>query len=286
MNDRLRQVGERLDTVAQLDVVMRAMRGIAATHLRDVHSQLPGIRAYAATIGVAIGEVMTLLQTELQSKSKMKARDAELIIVLCAEQGFAGTFNEQILDALRRYRSNSGATEILLVGSRGAELTQDRNIDVLSTLAMATRVDAIPALANVLAEELYQQIANGDFRRISLAHAHYDASAKLNTLVRSLVPFDFSRFKIPARGEPPMLTLDPEDLVSRLAREYVYAELCDALMQSYAAENEARMRAMIRARTNVENTQKALSAEYQQLRQEQITSEITELSVGRLSERS
>jgi len=65
--------------------------------------------------------------------------------------------------------------------------------------------------------------------------------------------------------------------------KYVYAELVDALMLSYAAENEARVRAMVRARVNMVNTQETLRMAYQQLQQEQITAKIAELSVGLLS---
>jgi F-type H+-transporting ATPase subunit gamma len=54
-------------------------------------------------------------------------------------------------------------------------------------------------------------------------------------------------------------------------------------MLSFAAENEARMRAMIAARTNVHNTLERLAGNFRQLRQEEITSEIVELSAGSLA---
>ena len=49
---------------------------------------------------------------------------------------------------------------------------------------------------------------------------------------------------------------------------------------SFAAENEARMRAMIAARDNVEETLSGLVALSRQLRQEEITNEIVELASG------
>ena len=55
-------------------------------------------------------------------------------------------------------------------------------------------------------------------------------------------------------------------------------------MLSFAAENEARMRAMIRARSNVGRTRDMLRATYRRLRQEQITTEIVELAAGRLAQ--
>jgi F-type H+-transporting ATPase subunit gamma len=82
---------------------------------------------------------------------------------------------------------------------------------------------------------------------------------------------------------PPIVTLPPEQLLDQLAEEYVYAELCAAVMLSYAAENEARMQAMIAARSNVERKLDELTASYRNLRQEEITAEIIELSAGTLA---
>ena len=55
------------------------------------------------------------------------------------------------------------------------------------------------------------------------------------------------------------------------------------MILSYAAENEARMQAMIAARSNVERKLDELTASYRNLRQEEITAEIIELSAGTLA---
>ena len=69
----------------------------------------------------------------------------------------------------------------------------------------------------------------------------------------------------------------PQVLLMRLAEEYVFAELCEALTLSVAAENEARMRAMTAAKSNVAKMLDELIARSRQLRQEEITNEIIEL---------
>ena len=59
--------------------------------------------------------------------------------------------------------------------------------------------------------------------------------------------------------------------------------LCEEVMLSFAAENEARMEAMIAARSNVVRKLDELVASFRRLRQEEITGEIIELSVGSVS---
>ena len=54
-------------------------------------------------------------------------------------------------------------------------------------------------------------------------------------------------------------------------------------MLSFAAENEARMEAMIAARSNVARKLDELVGSFCRLRQEEITGEIIELSAGSIS---
>ena len=77
-----------------------------------------------------------------------------------------------------------------------------------------------------------------------------------------------------------MITLAPQALLERLAAEYVYAQLCEAAMQAFVAENDARMAAMAAAKNNTESKLAALKQREQQLRQEEITTEIVELATG------
>lgn len=58
MSNRLDEVQNRLGTVRELESVVRAMRGIAATRTREALSRLPGIRACADLIGLAIADAM------------------------------------------------------------------------------------------------------------------------------------------------------------------------------------------------------------------------------------
>ena len=69
-----------------------------------------------------------------------------------------------------------------------------------------------------------------------------------------------------------------ERLLAALVEEYIFAQLCEALMLSFAAENETRMRAMVAARTHVHDTLESLIGESRRLRQDEIASEIVELS--------
>lgn len=145
---------------------------------------------------------------------------------------------------------------------------------------MAAHPDAIPQLAVRICDALYARLAVGNrASRVSVVSAQ-PGESRLCIAQCRLVPFDLAHFQVPPRAQPPLVNVAPARLLSGLVEFYVFVQLCEALMLSFAAENEARVRAMLAARANVQQRLNDLTQHYRALRQEEITSEIVELSTG------
>jgi F-type H+-transporting ATPase subunit gamma len=295
MSNKLSEVQARMNGVHGLESVVGAMRGIAAARSREASSRLDGIRACARIVGAAIGDALLLIDDPASHKTAAPDRDANrdaaVVIVLCAEQGFVGTFNEHLIDAALASATASArasSTEYLILGDRGIVAATERGLNIGWSAPMITHADEVPALADRLTGVLFQRLVAGRTTRVSVIHATPNPTAAVQTLEQTLLPFDYGRFSAAssamspatARRNPPLINLAPQRLLSQLAEEYIFAQLCEAIMLSFAAENEARMRAMIAARTNVHDKLDALTGDFRRLRQEEITSEIVELSAG------
>jgi F-type H+-transporting ATPase subunit gamma len=96
---------------------------------------------------------------------------------------------------------------------------------------------------------------------------------------RSLLPLDV---KVPVAdgGPPPLTNLPPAELMARLAQEYIFALVCEATVEAFVAENEARAATMATAKTNIDGKLAALEAEERRTRQEEITAEVVELAAS------
>jgi F-type H+-transporting ATPase subunit gamma len=66
----------------------------------------------------------------------------------------------------------------------------------------------------------------------------------------------------------------------------MHAQICNAALHAFAAENEARMQAMASAREQIERQLAALRSTQRRVRQEEITAEIIELAAGETASRS
>lgn len=280
MSGQLAEVAARLDSTRQLGSVISAMRAIAASRSQQARRELEAIRLYAATIGQAIDQVLGTLPAG-QSMAPPAARsDGVLVVALCAEQGFAGSFNERVLDVALPLADDG---HLFVVGDRGLMVAGNRGRTPDWSVPMAAHTDEVSALADRISDAVYAALAaRGTADRVLLVYGSPAEGEEPAIVRRWLLPFDFGRF--PARlavGQVPLMNLPPAVLLEQLAVEYVHADLCEALMLSYAAENQARMQAMIAAHGNLERTEAALTLQFQRVRQEDITDEILELSATR-----
>jgi F-type H+-transporting ATPase subunit gamma len=276
MTERLADVVSQIQNVRQLEAVVTAMRGIAASRAQKGRSLLPGIEAYSDVVSRAIGQALHLLPPDSSAPTR-QADGRPGLILFCAEQGFAGAFSDRIIDAAANDLETS---TILIIGSRGATVAGEKGVKAAWSTAMAAHVEAIPSFANRLVEKIYGYLANGALTRIDILFPRSTSGGLIRIDRHALLPIDYGRFKHPHSDLPPLTTLPPQVLIERLAAEYVFARICEAAMHAFEAENEARMLAMASARTNIGSKLTDLSGRERQLRQEEITTEIIELAAG------
>ncbi len=264
------RVAARMEAVRQLSAAVSAMQGVAAARMREAEARLSGVRAHAATVAQAMGEALALLPYPGR-RPAAEGRPGRVVFAICAEQGFVGGFDERVLEAVQA----EAPDELMLVGARAEGVARSLGLPVGWTAAMAAHVDQAAPLADRATEALLAAGAG----RVTLVHA-MPGAGRVRVVRRALVPFDYGRFPAPPPGRRPQITLPPEVLVVRLAEEYLFAELCEALVLSFAAENEARLRVMVSASAAAKRQVGTLSALARRLRQQEITDEIVELAAG------
>ena len=143
MAERLADIVTQIQNVRQLQAVVTAMRGIAASRAQKGRALLAGIEAYTNVVSRSIGQALSLMPSEITTA--LPPRRSRLgLILFCAEQGFAGSFSERVLDAAA---GDLGDALNLLIGTRGAAVANERGIKPTWSVPMATHVDAIPSFA-------------------------------------------------------------------------------------------------------------------------------------------
>ncbi|WP_338468168.1 F0F1 ATP synthase subunit gamma [Novosphingobium sp. ZN18A2] len=282
MAERLDAIEARIKSVGQLSSVVGAMRAIAATRLQEAAGRLAGVQSYAGTVGAAIAQALALLPTAPRLAGEDEAQ-SRTVIAFGSEHGFVGAFNTKVLNAATALLEAPGDrhTELVIVGDRALAAARERAFDPAWSLPMAAHIDETSTLANRLADNLFNRLSGRPGTELYIVHQLPAESGEAQrTVNRRLLPFDFLRFHEVRSSAPPLIQISAPDLLARLVDEYVFAELGEAAVMSFAAENEARMLAMAAARNNIAQRHDTLIAEARRLRQEQITEEVVELAAG------
>ncbi len=272
MTERLSEIRSRIQGIHELGTVVNAMRGIAGARAQQARNALHTVELYAASLSAAIARALALLP---DGDGAAPARSRALVVFL-AEQGFAGGFNERLLDAVA---TKFGDNQLFLIGSRGKALAAERGIHPVWSGAMPSHPDSVPKLADQIATELYGRIASGTIERLDALFA----TGVLTIERRRMFPLDPRKFGTSGQGSAPLLDLPPSALLAELTADYVHAQLCDAALHAFAAENEARMDAMASAHREIDRQLVRLEMVQRIVRQDEITAEIIELAAGELA---
>jgi F-type H+-transporting ATPase subunit gamma len=277
MTERLADISQRIDTTHQLGAVVNAMRGIAGARAQQSRALLPAVRAYAAIAARAIGQAR-LLAAEPETAAHATASGKPGLLVFGAEQGFAGAFAEQVLDAAA---AGFADAYVFLIGSRSAALAAERGLAIGWQGELPSHASAVPQLANAIVEAIYAYLGTAGAVAIAMVYPVWTIGTGIVITRRALLPFDPPAVAADsAATEPPLTNLAPAELMARLGEEYVFARVCEAAMEGFAAENEARMAAMAAAKTSIDGKLIALQALERRIRQEEVTAEVVELAAG------
>jgi F-type H+-transporting ATPase subunit gamma len=271
--NRPEEIKARLDNISQIEGIIGALRAIAAGHQQEARRHLDAVRAHEATVAGALARA---LATGPAPAPGLRGGGRALLIVSGAAQGFSGDYSDQISKAALSGQITD--LDLMVVGHRTLQtLSEEAPPDTIVWSAdMAPHMAEIPTLASRTVDAAFSLVAQGSHDRIAILFA--DAEPQGQKLIRrTLVPFDFGRFA-PDPGNQPRTTRARADLLAALAEEYVFAEVCEALMLGFASESAARAAAMARAQTNVRRISSDLARLFNQARQEQMTTEIIELA--------
>ena len=233
----------------QLDAVVGAMRGIAATRAQQSRGLLAGHSDLCRSIAQAIAQALRLLPPRWHCAAASRGRAA--LILFAAEQGFVGAFGERMLRCGAAHLPR--APQLFLIGSRGARAGGGTRLRSMWQTAMAAHVGSVQLSPAARRRAVSVAAGRRQIAAVAVVFPVWTPGDGLVVSSRSLLPLDQRRFaRVADCADAPLITLPPALLLERLAEEYVYASLCEAAMQAFAAENEARAAAMVRARSNVE----------------------------------
>ena len=283
-----KEIKERIQSVQETRKITSAMYLIASTKMRKAREELSNTRPYFETLR---GEIKRIFRTANGVESRYfyptdvtTPREGTYgCLVITADKGLAGAYNQNVVREAQRLLAEHADTKLFVVGEYGRHCFAQRDIPVERSFLYTAQNPTLER-AREIAATLLAGYDSGELSEIFVVYT--DMENRLSSEARStrLLPFHRTHFATPAKeravARPFEFQPSVEAVLDALMPSYIAGFIYSALVDSFCAEQNARMTAMDAANRSAEELLGQLSLAYHRLRQSAITQEITEVSAG------
>jgi F-type H+-transporting ATPase subunit gamma len=264
------------------------MKSLAAVNIRVFEKAAEAAGAYAASIEQGFQAVIKA-SFAIDFPEDPGPAEPALILVFGSEQGMCGNFNESIA---RHLRTNLGdivtdprLATVFPIGTRVRPHIEAVGGSHLEPLEIANALGEVPELTERILFRVESERRRRGIDRVFTFGNRQASRTSFDPHHEQYVPVPSERMaeleaKPWATKQIPFFRMQREPLIERLVEQYLFIQITEAILQSQAAENAARLAAMQAAESNINERLDELRGKYNQQRQAEITAEMLDIASG------
>ncbi len=289
-----KEIKNRIDSVTNTKKITNAMYMISSNKLQRAKKELANTRPYFL---MQENEIKRIFQSESDVESryfypKEGRRHAETYayLVITADKGLAGAYNFNVLRRAEEEMRKHPKVKLYVVGAFGRRYFYNRKIPIEKAF-LYTAQNPTFRRARQISYILLDQYDKGEVDEIRVIYSDMESEMNSTVKMMRLLPFERRRFYTPEaqRNEVDVhfkFFPSVSEVIDRCIPGYVAGFIYGALVDSFCAEQNARMTAMDNANRNAQELLDKLKLQYNRVRQSAITQEITEVSAGAKAQRN
>ncbi len=282
---QIRQLRRRIKTVKNTQKITRAMEMIAASRIMKAQRRVNEARPYAEQITTIIKGLAASnsaknhpLLTEWPDATKTA------VVVVTSDRGLAGAYNANVLkrsDAILGQVARDGRdADLYVVGDKGQAHYRFKGVDVHRSWSGVSDQPGFGD-AQAVAAAVMDAFREGAYTDVQLVYTDFQSAMNQVPSVMELLPVDQAEFAGGEELSPEFIfEPDPAEILDLLIPRYVEAKIFAGMLESAASEHASRQRAMKSATDNAEEVVGSLTRVMNQARQDQVTTELTEIVGG------
>ncbi len=292
MPESPRDIRRRIQATKNMAQITRAMQQVATARLRRAQARVRDARPYADSIREVLSGLSTGRRSDVTHPLLVQREVRNVgIVEVTPDRGLVGGLISNVNRATNNtIREQSAPVRGYAIGRRGRDFLRRNGIDVAGE---EIGLGDYPELERVLgiARLVMDQYAAGEVDRVHLAYTRFVSTARQEPVVVQLIPVEPPEARQDGdqdggrNGQQPQ-TYDyeyepePAAVLSQLLPRYVEVQLYQALLETKASEQAARLVAMRNATDNANELVGDLTLNLNKARQAQITTEISEIVSG------
>ncbi len=289
----LRDIRNRIESVQNTQKITRAMKMVASAKLRKAQNRIIATRPYARKMREVVGRLVRSAEGDNVLLRKPATTERILFIVIGSDRGLCGAFNNNLFKVVqskveanfKRYLRQKKLS-LYTIGKKPTEYFKRRKYPIDQSYSGFFDDLAYHTTCNIM-ENVVEEFVRGNYDAVYMAYNEFVTALTQKRRVQKLLPIDPGKLNgEPQKKEKSLATIDyiyePQagNILDHILPKHLNMQLWKAVLNSNAAEQGARMTAMDNATENANELQEELRLEYNQARQEAITTEISEIVSG------
>ena len=291
-----RELRDRIGSIDNTLKITNAMYLISSTKMRKAKAELAQTEPYFYTLQSMIARVMRHLPEDythpyLDLREGIAEGESKVaIICVTADKGLAGAYNHNVIketeELLKQYKNS----RLFIVGEMGRSYFHTRQIPIDEAFHYTAQNPTLHR-ARVITRKMLELFQNREIDELHIVYTRMKSSLEMESMEEQLLPLDklhpvFVKVPITANYEAFNIFPSPDALMENIIPDYLNGYIYSALVESFCAEQNARMTSMDAANRNGNELKQKLRIQYNRVRQAQITQEITEIAAGAKAQRA
>lgn len=270
-----------------LKSIVTTMKMLSSVSVNQYNTAFEAIQNYGKTIydgflGLYLNGFFSGNAEKLSDKPKTIA------LLIGSDNGLVGPFNKEVLRQaityLKKREIDVNHTDYICIGRRIGMISNYAKMPVVAAYPISNSLKEITSTASILLSKIQEIMQKKKAERVLLFYNKREEQHQIVHIVQLLpLPADKLSEMKEKKWEGhsfPLITADYSELLRTLIHEYLSYVLSSALISSLACEHYTRMINMQQAEKNIDESLNTLNLEYQQARQNAITSELIDIVSG------
>lgn len=283
----LKDIRIRIDSTKNTQQITKAMKLVSAAKLRKAQNNITNMRPYALTLKKVIENITATQKITHPLMIQKKNVKKVLLVVLTSDRGLCGGFNSNINKFTEKYISEHSSSlekiDFIFIGRRGTDYFARKNVKGIENFQKLDK-DVSYDFAKSVAEKLIKYFLDGTHDEIRMIYNEFKSAISQTVQCETLLPIktENSAFDSKDNTFSKDIIFDPsaEEIVEQLLKKNFNLQVYRAMSESVASEHGARMTAMENASNNARDMINKMTLTYNKIRQEKITTELTEIVSG------
>jgi F-type H+-transporting ATPase subunit gamma len=286
-----REVRLRIQSVKNIAQVTRALQAVSASKVRKAMDAVMHTRPYATKAWQVLTHIAGQPGRESLHPLLTKREQVKnvLVVLVTGDRGLAGAYTTNIVRfTLQKFGDYTVPVRFITVGRKGRDLMARRGKEIIAEFS---RLPAAPTFTDVSA---IGRLAVDDYLaehsdEVYLVYTDFINMVRQVPTVKKMLPLEIGEeevrvqeFARAERGPSASYIYEPgqTEILDEIVPRFSALQVYHAILESLASEHAARMVAMKNATDSATELAGALQLEYNNARQQGITSEMLDIAGG------